>query len=49
MTWVRLAGLAVALRILGAGAFAAALAWAFAAYFRPDLLVAFATWVQSCF
>lgn len=38
-----------ALRLLAAGGLAEALAWGFAAYFRPDLLVAFATWVRSCF
>lgn len=39
----------VALGLLAAGGLAAALAWGFAAYFRPDLLVGFATWVRSCF
>jgi hypothetical protein len=36
------------LTALAAGGLAAALAWGFAAYFRPDLLIGFATWVRSC-
>jgi hypothetical protein len=49
MTGERSSRRGVALWLLAASAFAAALAWAFASYFRPDLLIAFATWVQSCF
>jgi hypothetical protein len=36
------------LALLAAGGLAA-LAWGFASYFRPDLLIGFATWVRSCF
>jgi hypothetical protein len=39
----------VALSLVAAGGLAAALAWGFATYFRPDLLVGFVTWVRSCF
>jgi len=35
-------------RLLAGGGLAAALAWAFTNYFRPDLLMSFATWVRSC-
>ncbi|MFO1205579.1 MAG: hypothetical protein U1E63_07625 [Burkholderiales bacterium] len=35
--------------VLTASALAAMLAWGFAAHFRPDLLIGFATWVRSCF
>ncbi len=37
------------LAVLAASALAAILAWGFAAHFRPDLLIGFATWVRSCF
>ena len=49
MTSVRSSRRGLALGLLGAGGLAAALTWGFAAYFRPDLLVGFATWVRSCF
>lgn len=45
----RPSGRTVALRILRVGVLVAALTWGFTAYFRPDLLLAFATWVRSCF
>jgi hypothetical protein len=35
--------------MVAGGGLAAVLAWGFTTYFRPDLLVAFATWVRSCF
>ncbi len=49
MTAQRTSRRGVALSLVAAGGLAAALVWAFASYFRPDLLLAFATWVQSCF
>jgi hypothetical protein len=49
MNTQRSARRAVALGLLAAGGLAAALAWGFAAYFRPDLLIGFETWVRSCF
>jgi hypothetical protein len=49
MTSVRPSRRGLALGLLAAGALAAALVWAFGSYFRPDLLVGFATWVRSCF
>jgi hypothetical protein len=49
MTPARRSRRGLALGVLAGGGLAAALAWAFTNYFRPDLLLAFATWVQSCF
>jgi hypothetical protein len=39
----------LALGVLAGSAAASALAWAFGAYFRPDLLIGFANWVRACF
>ena len=49
MTSVRPSRRGIALAVVAAGGFAAVLVWGFTTYFRPDLLVAFATWVRSCF
>jgi hypothetical protein len=49
MTAARRSRRGLALAWLAGGGLAAALVWAFTNYFRPDLLVGFATWVRSCF
>jgi hypothetical protein len=49
MTAARRSRRGLALGLLAGGGLAAALVWAFANYFRPDLLVGFTTWVRSCF
>ncbi|MCU0973346.1 MAG: hypothetical protein MUF80_05245 [Burkholderiales bacterium] len=49
MTAARRSRRGLVLGLLAGGVLAAALLWAFTNYFRPDLLVGFATWVRSCF